>query len=801
MAEETAKTLPEEPKTTKESKKLKLPKWKKESGESDNPKSGKKSEKEPKTKKEPKAPKPKKELKFPKKPKTEKEPKAEKAPKPKKEPKSGKESGFWKKRKTEGEAKEDKEEKPLKKSEHFLFGLKNKIYICFIVPIIFMVAVGLISYHYAAEGLSDKFKEASRQTANMAIQYLDTSCTYIQAEVLGYAFDSDVEKYVIGMPGKSVVEKANYISDERVSLLAAQTSNPFVNNIHIIPKAGIQIITSQTSDKYDGIYDAYCTEMMEYSEDGRNLPKWIEEHPLLDEQLGLNAEDYFLAYQMQTSQKFAYVVADVKTQALMDILEDMDFGNGSITGFVTNSGKEMICENLAEGESSRLNAEESIFAQQAFYAESLAGEDTDGAMDVTWQGEDYLYIYAKSDVCNVTLCSLIPLDVVTGQAEKIKTVTITLVILAVLISLCIGSFIAFGIQRNMNGISGKLDEVAKGDLTVSVRARGKDEFGNLATTATNMIQNNKKLVRKLAGTVQQLEASASDVNNASEDINNYSEDITRAIDEISAGMTKQAEHAQECVVKTNNLSDRIQDINTMVEEVEDLVDRTEKMIAQGTEIVNLLGDRARETSEITSRVGSSIVMLKNESETINGFVETISNISKQTNLLSLNASIEAARAGAAGRGFSVVAEEIRKLADDSNKAADEIRHNVENIAGQTMNSVKSAREAEEMVALQAKAVDEVISVFENMNQQMTELFSGLKRIADQTETADKERNDTMDAVENISAIIQETASSSELVRDMAERLLSSVEELNQTAKVLDEDMNGLKTEISAFKIE
>ena len=193
--------------------------------------------------------------------------------------------------------------------------------------------------------------------------------------------------------------------------------------------------------------------------------------------------------------------------------------------------------------------------------------------------------------------------------------------------------------------------------------------------------------------------------------------------------------------------------------------------------------------------------MKTESETINGFVQTISDISEQTNLLSLNASIEAARAGEAGRGFAVVAEEIRKLADDSSRAAGEISRNVQNISAQTASSVASAKEAENMVALQTKAVSEVIQVFEDMSKQMTGLFENLKEIANSTEAANKDRDDTLDAVENISAIIEETASGSALVREMANQLLNSVDKLSETANALDEDMQGLKTEISVFKID
>ena len=681
-----------------------------------------------------------------------------------------------------------------------LFSLRSKIFVCFLIPVIFMIIIGRISYKYAAEGMSDSFRESSQQTVNMAMEYLDTSASYVQSEGVRYAFDSNVEVFLLGMPGQSPIAAANGINDIRVALLASQTSNSFLKNVHVLPKADYQIISTAVTERHPGIFDEYNEAMQAISGDGNVVPQWVDEHPVLDEELGLSSDDYFIAYQQISSQRLGYIVLDVGKDAFESILEEIDFGDGSVIGFVTNNGKELYVRGGADGETRNFE-EGTLFSQESFYSESLAGGEDSGVMDVTYQGEDYLYIYNKSAVCDMTLCSLIPQSVVTGQAERIKSITYTLVAIAVVVAVLIGLFITFGIQRNMTAISQKLNQVAEGNLAVKVTARGRDEFQSLAATATNMIRNNKKLVVKLAGTVQELESSAQDVNGASVDINNYSGDITRVIDEINQGMSKQADHAQECVLKTNVLSEKIQDIIKVVERVEAQVDKTEEMIRQGTDIVNVLAKRAEETSDITARVGSSIEVLRKESETINGFVETISSISQQTNLLSLNASIEAARAGEAGRGFSVVAEEIRKLADDSNSAAEEIRHKVTNISEQTIDSVESAKEAGSMVASQAEAVEQVIQVFQGMSEQMQELVVGLKEIANTTEAADRERNDTMDAVENISAIIEQTSSGSAHVHDVAMELLSSVEKLNQTAHALDENMNGLKTEISAFKLE
>lgn len=680
-----------------------------------------------------------------------------------------------------------------------IFGLRNKIYLCFLVPIVFMIVVGMVSYRYAEDGLSQKYMESTQQTANMATDYMDVSCSGVKSAALQYAYDADLEKYFLGLPGQSAMDKTNFYTDTRVKLMASQTADSFINDIYVITMPGNNCLTTRTLDKKDGFYKDLLAEIQEMSSDSNTIKKWISHHDTIDETYGVNSSSYFLSFAAQSSQKMGYVVVDVSSSAVRDLLSGMDLGDGSIIGFVTDDGKEIACTR--DEEDKAVFFDEEVFTGQDFYAQSAGSEELSGNLEIKYNDKQYLYIYSRSEETGVMFCSLIPSSVVTGQAEKIKNITIAFVIIACIISLLIGSVIAHGILKNMKRISKSLNKVTQGDLTVQVSAGGHDEFQSLARTATNMVLNNKKLVQKLAGTAVQLEASSDDVHNVSNSINEYSSDITKAIDEISIGMTKQSEHAGECVVKTNELSEKMKAISDMVEKAEQLSDKTEKMIRQGTEIVETLSARARETSEITSKVGESIELLKKESETINGFAQTINEISAQTNLLSLNASIEAARAGEAGRGFSVVAEEIRKLADDSGVAAGEIKNKVENIASQTMATVENANKAEGMVAHQQEAVAQVTTVFQEMNNQMQELFENLKEIGDCTASADVERNETLDAVENISAIIQQTASSSSLVRDLASELLNNVEKLSQTAEVLDDNMNGLKTEINAFTIE
>lgn len=717
--------------------------------------------------------------------------------KPEKNPKEKKEKKLKEKPETKDKKlKEKPEKKQERKSGVMLFSIQNKIILCFLIPILFMIIIGVSSYRKSAEGLSEKFQESTVQTINMAKEYIDMSFTFIESEGLKYAFNSDVNKYVQGSLEEQPIEKKAAMDNIKSDMLSSQTSNPFISNIHIVTNENINMLTTGSSHSASGVFKEYKESVAAST---RGIINWVDNHSILDGPLKLKDYDYIMAYQILTKSNNGCVVIDIKESAIEEFIGGLDLGEGSIVGFVTEGGREVVAEQIEEGKESVLSEDESVFYGQEFFSQ-IDEEHMQGSMEVSFMGQECLFIYSRSEDTNITICALVPMSVVTSQAQEIKSLTMVLIILSCIIALIVGVLVVVGIQTNMKRISRKFEEVAKGDLTVTVKTKSRDEFQGLAGSATHMITNTKKLVNKVSNATEQLDDSARGVEKVSGIINEYSHEITQAIDEINEGIGRQSEHAQECVTRTDVLSNEIQEVGQVVEKVEVLVNENEEMIGQGMEIVQLLGERARETTEITSKVGQSIESLKKESEIINTFIETITSISNQTNLLSLNASIEAARAGEAGRGFAVVAEEIRKLADDSAKAAGEIRNNVSHIMLQTENSVKSAGQAQEMVALQAESVEQVIRVFGDMRCQMNELVKGLSEIVVSMERADGERNDTVQAVQNISNIIEETAERAEKVKDIAGKLLSNVENLNSTADALGENMEGLKTEISVFKI-
>ena len=338
-----------------------------------------------------------------------------------------------------------------------LFSIRAKIFLCFLVPILFLILVGVFSYKKAAAGMYDTFRDSNEQTINMANQYLDVSNSFIEAEALKYAFQSDLGKYMIGLYETDSTRKKSVISSVGSSIRASQAGNEFISNIHIVTIEDIQMLSTRAGGTVMGIYKEYKDEMLGYSDNGKKLPEWVDYHKTLDETLGLKQSDYIMAYQTTPQSGKGFIVIDIKASAIQEFLDSLDMGEGSIIGFVTKSGREIISEKLPEGQESTRADGETVFYGQDFFNNI---EDQQTTKEVSINGKSYLFFYSRMERTNAAVCALVPMEIVNGQADDIRNVTIAVVLIACVVAVLIGIIISTGIQKNMKRISGRLEEVA-----------------------------------------------------------------------------------------------------------------------------------------------------------------------------------------------------------------------------------------------------------------------------------------------------------------------------------------------------
>ncbi|MCQ2494694.1 MAG: methyl-accepting chemotaxis protein [Lachnospiraceae bacterium] len=680
-----------------------------------------------------------------------------------------------------------------------IFSLRNKIVACILVPIIFIVVVGIIAYGKAKTGLSDKYIESTLGTLDMSTEYMEMLTKFLDAEVTSYTIESEITSYVIGLFDSDPLEKRDVFDKYKMSLSTAKSMNPFIANMHIITPAGVNVITSVSSDSVNGMFKEYL-EQIKLDDYGRNIKNWVDKHELLDNATGLGSNSknaYFISYQKISNSKSYIVTVDISEAAMIQLLDDINIGEGGIVGMVTADGKELLMSDSGQTEN--------VFAGTHYYeaARTRLAENeelSNGYQEIKFGGKDMIFMYSVCESSGIMVCGMIPKSFVVGQASSIRNITFMVVALALLVVAVFGSFIIIGIQGNMKNISSMLSEVAKGNLTVSVKAKGKDEFSGLAESANDMIGNTRGLVEKVNSAAGDLSESASALGSASEDLNVCSADIMLTVNNINDGMERQSEYALDCVENTQKLSDNLEDVSRKIEGISVVIKSAEAMITEGMGKIKELGGSAQQTIDATNLVSDSIESLRKESEKINEFVTMITDISSETNLLSLNASIEAARAGEAGRGFAVVAEEIRKLADSSADAAREISNNVDIINEHTNESVNNAVYAGNMVQAQSEIIDDTVKMLEEMQTHLEQLGKEIDVINAAMDNASKQRDQTVTAVESISGIIDETANNAKQVFAATTKLESNVTRLNETAGALNENMQELKDEIAVFTV-
>lgn len=629
---------------------------------------------------------------------------------------------------------------------------------------------------------------------------------------------------------KKVVQNAEDLSSDAYKSLNASVSNKvaanqFIGNIYIF-KDGRDIISSQTklrstnkesSDDEDinsdtlGLYKAFLESSLGKAVTGDTMSyHWCGPIPELDKVLSVKSDDYILRVGHDVSSTTdAVMIVDINRKAIMNILKDLNLGEGSYVGIVTEDAQELTVKGKAltsdtEEEEKKENDEDivvegNLYSEQDFYKKALESEEETGSDYVRYDGKSYLFNYQKIGTTNIMLCSLVPQSVIVSQANSIRIVTIILVLISCLIAMIVGTLISKGFSKSINKSIKELEKVSKGDLTVEFRTNRRDEFALLYGSCNDMLGNIRSLILEVESVYEALTVSLNKVDSSSSTFTETTKDIQHSVHEMETGIGEQSESAAACLTEMDSLFTKINTVNDDTNEIGNIATSTQVAIQTGLTSMDNLNSKTKSTTEITDNVIQTIKQLSVHSMNIKQIVNSINDIAEETNLLSLNASIEAARAGNAGKGFSVVASQIRKLADQCLASAGEISNIVNEITIATEDAVATAQNAEEIVEEQVEAVGATAQSFQDLKTHIENLSEYLESIQNSSKDMETSGSSTLNSMENISAILEQTLASITSVANVTDKQSAALTSLDDASSQLMVRAERLGDAISKFK--
>ncbi|MBA9083653.1 methyl-accepting chemotaxis protein [Fontibacillus solani] len=679
-----------------------------------------------------------------------------------------------------------------------LFGAINrsvgvKLFLIIISSIVVLVSIlGMTSYTVSKNIIKKKVASSSLQTIEQASDKLDFLFGVYESQSRQLLVDQELMGQLVAYNGPELAtaEKtriSNSIVERLNSMVAADKR---LYSVRLVPKSmdKTKLVSSKGASSLNLTENSnlWLDKVIEANGEIVYIP--AQKKGLFD----LNSEPTMmigrLLKNLNNPEKEYIVLLEVRDQELSGVLANISLAESSQIMLISSDNDIVHIED-----SNLLGSKSTIHI-------SDNGEESKGSLFVKDEhGKDQLVVYKQNELSKWNVVGVAPVSELVKETSSIIQITIIIIVLSALLSVAIGMFVIRMVGRPLQKLSSLMEEGEKGNLSVRTDFRGQDEIGKLGQSFNQMMEQISVLVNKTNDSAQHVLHTAFELSEVSQKSSTMAREVSVAIEEIAQGAMELSIEAEKEMTYAENIGLNMDNVIDSNSKMEESADRVYQISSQGTEYMNELILKTNSTEELTSSMIGKVDRLKESTISIHKILEVLKAMTQQTNILSLNASIEAVRAGAAGKGFMVIADEIRNLSDQSKDSISIVQTITSDIQREVEETVELLLTASPLLTEQIHSVKEAATIFDHVREEM-DLFIQHNEVST---TSIKELNQSQlvlsESISNVSAVAEQSSASSEEVASIASEQLNSSEKLVILSDKLADLSESLKESLILFQ--
>ncbi len=386
------------------------------------------------------------------------------------------------------------------------------------------------------------------------------------------------------------------------------------------------------------------------------------------------------------------------------------------------------------------------------------------------------------------------------KIEETSTFALIIIFVCALLFSLTGYLLSRLIVKPVLSLHKAFGKASQGDLTVSVPITSADEIGQASEQFNAMMDQMKALVSQIdksCNTVQDASHTLTAVSNTTSQVIN---EIAISVQNISDSSVEQAQDTEHIMNSSHALGSEIAQVATAAAAMNQLSTEVSGYSHKGLETLKALVQTTEEKNIKSAEIDEAVQANHKSALEIEVILESVVAIAKQTNLLALNASIEAARAGEHGRGFTVVAEEVKKLAEESTLAVEEVKNYINAIQVQSAHAVDVMEGIKVIDNQQTELVQSTDGTFTDILNQLNQLVSHVKRLSESSNNMEIHKDHTLHNIERMTGSAEEIAASTQEVSSAIEESAASSEEVASLVESLSVQIDSMRHGIQRFKI-